>query len=38
MPFDATGCNEVLVRTAGGSAEMRQGNEDLRAQLTDLVS
>lgn len=38
MTFDATGCDEVHVRTADGPTATRQGNNALRAQLTALTS
>ena len=33
-----TPCNEVYVRIAGGPTATRQGNDALRAQLTELIS
>ena len=38
MTFDEKGCNEVRVRAADGSTQTRQGNEQLRTQLTGLIS
>ena len=38
VTFDASGCDEVQVRPSGEKTEIRQGDEALRNQFTELIS